>query len=96
MADDVGGSPQRVSVQMGVSCGRLRLRVAQETADDWETEACSSADRRKCVAEVVQPNAFQRGMLTNRRPRLLEVGARLIWVVAGDDIRRDPKTIESG
>src|SRR5271163_4165361 len=71
---------------MRVSCRRLRLRVSQQTANDGKSEAHPGADRCEHMAKVMQANTFQRGMLANCRPRLLEVGARLVDVLAGDDI----------
>jgi hypothetical protein len=41
MADYVGGTPERVCVQVGISRGGVRLRVTQETADARKTEVCS-------------------------------------------------------
>ena len=72
---------------MGVAGGCLRLRMTEQLADDREAKTRSRANRRKCVPQVVQPNAFQPGAPTDGQPRFLEICSRPVRMGAGNDVR---------
>ena len=61
--------------------------MTEELADDGEAKARPRANRRKGVPEVVQANAFESGVPTHSRPGLLQIGPRLIQLVADDHER---------
>ena len=72
---------------MGVAGGRLRLRMTEQLADDREAKTRSSANRRKCVPQVVQSNSFEPGAPTDGQPGLLEICPRPVRMGAAYDER---------
>ena len=81
IADDVGGTAQRIGIEMGVTGRRLRLRMAEQATDDRQTQAGAGADRREGVAQVVQPHAVELRMPPDCLQGLLGIGARAISLV---------------
>src|SRR5580658_7068478 len=74
--------------------------MPEELANDREAQTRARADRRKRVPQVVQSNAFEARAPTDRRPGLLEIGARLVGTGAADDegatARMRPQDLEGG
>ena len=50
---------------MRVSRRRRGLRVTEQFADDWQSEARAGADGRERVPKIVNPQALQAGVTLN-------------------------------
>ena len=81
IADDVGGAPQRIGVEVGLTRGGLWLRIAEQATDDGQAQTGAGADRREGVAQVVQPHAVALVMPPHCLQGLLGIGARAISLV---------------
>ena len=74
LADHVRGPAQWIGVEVGVTRRRLRRAVAQQFADNRQSEAGAGTDGRKRVAEIMQADAIEFGMPPDRRPGPFQVG----------------------
>lgn len=84
LANEIGGAGQGIRFEMRVASSGLWLRVPKKFAHNRKTKACSGTDGRKRMPEIMNPNAFQPRIATNRGPRLLEVCPRFIRDIARD------------
>ena len=76
-----------IGIEMSVASCRLRLRVPQQLTHDREAQARSRSDRCKGMSQIMKSDTFELGVSTNGIPRLLEICARLILLLPGDDER---------
>jgi hypothetical protein len=53
--DFIGCCLHRVVGEMGVSAGRLDVRVAKNGTDYWERVTAGQPDGRKAMAKIMQP-----------------------------------------
>jgi len=69
--------------QVGVALRGLNLRVAEELADHRQRHAAGNEQRRKGVAQVMDADAGQFGLVPHIVPEPLDVLKRLAFGIAG-------------
>ena len=67
----LGGGPERIVHQMGISLGRRCLGMAQQPADDRQGQAEARQDGGVRVPQIVDPDPIDTGLATDRRPECL-------------------------
>jgi hypothetical protein len=81
VANALGGAPQRVVVEMRVSLRGGRLGVAEQLADNRQTEARAGPDASVRVLQVVNSNTMKLCTAHYRLPWTLEAGTGLFLFV---------------
>jgi hypothetical protein len=76
-ADALRGTPERVSIDMGISrrCGRLRM--PEQLSDDRQPKARACADARVSVAQIMDPYRPRRQSHRRRSAAALRGSPRL-------------------
>ena len=65
--------------------------MAKQLANDWKPKSCANPDARVSVTQVVDAHVHEAGPLPYGAPRPVEVGARLLGMIAGNDIGTDAR-----
>lgn len=71
---------------MRIALRGRRLRVAKQSADDWQAERPGGADAGEAVTQIMKPQPIEPSGARHRLPRLLEIGARLTVFFAWKNI----------
>jgi len=79
--------PKRIIVEVCIACGRRRLSVTEQSADDRQSQSATRPEACKGVSQIVQADAAQAGALANGVPGALQIVAWLIGNVACYHVR---------
>jgi hypothetical protein len=92
-ADLFGGSAKRIIVKVRITLRGSWPRMTQELANDWQAQTRARAEARMGMAQIVNSNSDKTGPLSDRAPRLIEVGAWFFLfgasILSGDHIGAD-------